>query len=57
MLMTLTLTVSVAQFSGYALVWGQMEFWFMTQFTNFLRSLDVIAPGLGSMLVGWLWGA
>lgn len=57
MLMTMTLTVSVAQFSGYTLVWGQIEFWFVTQFTNSLRLLDVIAPGLGSMLVGWLWGA
>jgi quinol-cytochrome oxidoreductase complex cytochrome b subunit len=57
MLTVLALPLFVAQFLmgylGYSLVWGQISFWIVAQ----LSSLDVIAPGLGSMLVGWLWGA
>ena len=43
-------------FMGYSLVWGQMSFWAVTVITNLFSSLDSLIPGLGTMLVEWIWG-
>ena len=43
-------------FMGYSLVWGQMSFWAVTVITNLFSSLDSLIPGLGTMLVQWIWG-
>ncbi len=43
-------------FMGYSLVWGQMSFWAVTVITNLFSSLDSVIPGLGTMLVQWIWG-
>ena len=43
-------------FMGYTLPWGQMSFWGATVITNLFSALDSIFPGLGTVIVQWLWG-
>ncbi|MGH6816016.1 MAG: cytochrome b [Hyphomicrobiaceae bacterium] len=50
------LTMMATAFLGYSLVWGQMSFWAVTVITNLFSSLDAVIPGLGTLIVQWLWG-
>lgn len=50
------LVMMATAFMGYALPWGQMSFWGVTVITNLFSSLDEIIPGLGTVVVQWLWG-
>ena len=50
------LVMMATAFMGYSLVWGQMSFWAVTVITNLFSSLDAIIPGLGTMIVEWIWG-
>jgi len=50
------LAMMATAFMGYALVWGQMSFWGVTVITNLFSSLDGVIPGLGTLIVQWLWG-
>jgi len=50
------LAMMATAFMGYALVWGQMSFWGVTVITNLFSSIDGIIPGLGTLVVQWLWG-
>ncbi|HLB07691.1 MAG TPA: cytochrome b N-terminal domain-containing protein [Alphaproteobacteria bacterium] len=43
-------------FIGYALPWGQMSFWAVTVITNLFSALNEVIPGLGTVVVEWLWG-
>jgi ubiquinol-cytochrome c reductase cytochrome b/c1 subunit len=43
-------------FMGYSLVWGQMSFWAVTVITNLFSSLNSLIPGLGTLIVEWIWG-
>jgi ubiquinol-cytochrome c reductase cytochrome b/c1 subunit len=43
-------------FMGYSLPWGQMSYWAVTVITNLFSSLDSIIPGLGTVIVEWVWG-
>ena len=50
------LAMMATAFLGYTLPWGQMSFWGATVITNLFSSLDQIIPGLGTVIVTWLWG-
>ena len=50
------LAMMATAFLGYTLPWGQMSFWGVTVITNLFSSLDEVIPGLGTMIVTWLWG-
>jgi len=51
------LVMMATAFMGYALPWGQMSFWGVTVITNLFSSLNEIIPGLGTVIVEWLWGS
>lgn len=50
------LAMMATAFMGYALPWGQMSFWGVTVITNLFSSLNEVIPGLGTVIVEWLWG-
>jgi ubiquinol-cytochrome c reductase cytochrome b subunit len=50
------LAMMATAFLGYTLPWGQMSFWGVTVITNLFSSLDEVIPGLGTIIVTWLWG-
>ncbi len=50
------LVMMATGFLGYTLPWGQMSFWGVTVITNLFSSLDEVIPGLGTVIVTWLWG-
>jgi len=50
------LAMMATGFLGYTLPWGQMSFWGVTVITNLFSSVDEVIPGLGTLIVTWLWG-
>ncbi len=50
------LLMMATAFMGYVLPWGQMSFWGATVITNLFSSINSIIPGLGTLIVEWIWG-